>query len=119
MAATVPRAPAGTGPAGRKLWRSVLADFDLGAHETLILVQACHVADTCEALQEVIGRDGPMLAGADGPRTHPACRELRQQRITLARLIVCLRVPLGDEDAGEGRSQYRGPRGAYALSGER
>ena len=108
------------GPAGRELWRSVLRDFELGAHERLMLLQACHVADVCGALQEVIDSDGPMLASADGsPRTHPACRELRQQRITLARLIVCLRVPLGDEDqaAGDGRTQYRGMRGAYPLQG--
>ncbi len=104
------------GTAGRQLWRSVLADFELGAHERLMLLQACHVADVCDELQRVIGADGPMLATADGaPRTHPACRELRQQRITLARLIVCLRVPLGDEDSGGGRSQYRGMRGAYPL----
>jgi len=104
------------GPAGRALWRSVLGEFELGGHERLILANACRVADTCDALQEVIGRDGPMLVTADGgPRTHPACRELRQQRITLARLIVSLRVPLGDEDAGDQRSQYRGMRGTYAL----
>jgi hypothetical protein len=103
------------GPAGRRLWKSVLSDFELGGHEQLILVQACHVADVCEELQAVIGRDGPMLEGADGPRLHPACRELRQQRITLARLVVCLRVPLGDEDAKDGRGgdQYRGTRGFY------
>ena len=107
------------GPAGRQLWKSVLADFELGAHERLMLLQACHVADVCDALQEVIAADGPMLADREGgPRTHPACRELRQQRITLARLIVCLRVPLGDEDAGAERSQYRGMRGAYGLRGE-
>jgi hypothetical protein len=104
------------GEAGRDLWKSVLKDFALGAHEQLMLLQACHVADTCAVLQEVIDRDGPVLVTADGsPRTHPACRELRQQRITLARLIVCLRVPLGDEDADAGRSQYRGMRGPYAL----
>lgn len=115
---SIPKAPAGCGPAGRRLWRCVLRDFELGAHEQMILVQACHVADVCDALQEVITADGPMLAGADGPRTHPACRELRQQRITLARLIVCLRVPLGDEDAEAERSQYRGMRGAYGLRAE-
>ena len=107
------------GPAGSRLWREVLADFELGGHEQLILVNACHVADTCAALQEVIAADGPMLTDREGgPRTHPACRELRQQRIALARLIVCLRVPLGDEDAGGDRSQYRGMRGAYGLRGE-
>jgi len=94
----------------------VLADFDLGGHELLILRQACYVADVCEQPQAVVARDGPMLEGAEGRRTHPACRELRQQRLVLARLVVTLRVPLGDEDSdsGDGRSQYRGPRGFYS-----
>jgi hypothetical protein len=72
-AMSIPRPPAGMGPAGRVLWRSVLRDFELGAHEQLMLLQACHVADVCGALQEVIDADGPMLASSDGsPRTHPA-----------------------------------------------
>ena len=67
----IPKAPEGVGPAGRRLWRSVLADFDLAGHELLILRQAAHVADTCEQLQEVITRDGPMLAGLGGPADAP------------------------------------------------
>jgi hypothetical protein len=61
-------------------------------------------------LQAIVYRDGPMVAG----RAHPALTELRQQRIVLARLVVCLRVPLGDEGQ---RSQYRGARGVYAIRG--
>jgi hypothetical protein len=48
--------------------------------------------------------------------------ELRAQRIVLARLIVALRVPLGEEDAssnaakhGPARLQRRAARGVYAL----
>ena len=41
------------------------------------------------------------------------CME-RQQRILLARLVVALRVPMGDVDAaGSDRTQYRGLRGMY------
>jgi hypothetical protein len=60
----------------------------------------------------LVDRDGPVVAG----RAHPALVELRQQRITLARLIVALRVPLGEQE-GRARSQYRGLRGAYAIGG--
>ena len=82
----VVKPPRGLGTAGRRLWRSVTGDFELAGHEALILAQACHTADVCEALQRVVARDGPVLEGPEGSRTHPACRELRQQRITLARL---------------------------------
>ena len=49
-------------------------------------------------------------------RAHPALVELRQQRIVLTRLIVALRVPLGEQGDMD-RSQYRGPRGVYELRG--
>jgi hypothetical protein len=87
----------------------------MAAHERLILVQACHVADTCGDLQRVVARDGAVLEGGDGPRTHPACRELRQQRLVLARLLAALRIPAVEDDDRGG--QYRGPRGVYAIPG--
>ncbi|WP_262391383.1 hypothetical protein [Nocardiopsis sp. CNR-923] len=46
-------------------------------------------------------------------RTHPALVELRNQRILLARLLVALRVPLGEEDDGAERPQVRAVRGVY------
>ena len=110
---SVPKAPPALAGPGRKLWRAVLADFELGAHELVMLREACFTADVCAALQDRVSEDGPLAEDHLGrPIPHPALRELRQQRLTLARLIVCLRVPLGDEDSG-GRSQYRGLRGVY------
>ena len=109
---SIPKPPEGLGPGGRKLWRSILRDFDLGEHEMLMLREACFTADTCEALQAVIAEQGPTVTNhLGGVSAHPALRELRQQRLCLARMIVCLRVPLGDEDGD--RTQYRGIRGVY------
>ena len=125
---SIPRAPQGAGAAGKRLWRSVTSEFDLAEHEQVLLRQAVRVADLCDQLQAVVEAEGPMLRepGA-GPRTHPAVVELRQQRIVLARLIVALRVPLGDQEQAEvgtsaiaapGRPQRRGTRGFYSISGE-
>jgi hypothetical protein len=108
----VPRAPAGAKTAGRALWRAVLAAYELEEHELALLRQACRVADACDDLQVLVDAEGPVVAG----RAHPALVELRQQRIVLARLIVALRVPLGEDEAAE-RSQYRGPRGVYGIRG--
>ena len=91
---TLPAVPAGAGAAGRRLWRAVLADFELAEHEMVLLRQAVRVTDLCELLQQQVDDDGPLLGG----RAHPALVELRQQRILLARLIVALRVPLGEEE---------------------
>jgi len=109
-----PAAPTGSGAAGRRLWRSVTTEYELAEHELALLRQAAGVADTCELLAGIVAVEGPLTNG----KAHPALVELRQQRILLARLVVALRVPLGDEDAAdEDRSQYRGTRGVYAIKG--
>jgi hypothetical protein len=109
--AKLPRAPAGAKTAGRALWRAVLTSYELEEHELALLRQVCRVADVCDDLQMLVDAEGPIVAG----RAHPALVELRQQRIVLARLIVAIRVPLGDEE--QGRTQYRGPRGVYGIRG--
>jgi hypothetical protein len=114
---SIPRAPAGAGAAGHRLWRAVLSDFELGEHELVLLRQVVRVAGTCDALQRVVDVEGELASNRlGGVRAHPALVELRQQQILLARLIVALRVPLGDqEDSVPARGQRRGVRGVYGL----
>lgn len=117
-----PRVPRGSKAAGRRLWTSVLSAFELDEHELTLLRQAVRVADLCEELQAVVEQEGPIVATEKGPRTHPAVVELRNQRILLARLIVALRVPLGDQEEAPsrhagGRLQRRGTRGVYGIRG--
>jgi hypothetical protein len=110
-----PVAPAGIGVEGRRLWRSVLDEYELGEHELVLLRRAVRVADACGSLQAVIDVEGVMA----GDHPHPALVELRQQSITLARLIVALRIPAADDAGGDAkpRSQRRGTRGVYLMDG--
>lgn len=108
---TIPPAPRGTGPEGRRLWKSVLSSFDLAEHETVLLRQAARVADVCGDLQAIVDAEGLVLGG----KVHPALVELRAQRVLLGRLVVALRVPSEDETATAGRPQHRGTRGFYAA----
>lgn len=112
-------APRHLGRAGRRLWRSILDKFELSEHETALLLQACAVADVCADLQKRVQAEGTMTRDRLGEtRANPALVELRQQQILLTRLIVALRVPLGDQDgAPDGRGQHRGTRGVYGLRG--
>ncbi len=114
--------PAGTGPAGRHLWRAVLADYELVEHEVVLLRQAVRTTDLCDSLQSIVDAEGPMSETRLGDvRVHPALIELRQQRLALARLVVALRVPLGDQEDQPttavsptvARLQRRGVRGFY------
>jgi len=109
---TKTRAPRGLSPAGRKLWDAVNGDYELESHELLLLENAARTADLVAQLQARIDKDGPV--SPEG-KTHPAVAEIRQQRITLARLLVALRVPSGDEEARP-TPQRRGIRGVYRLN---
>lgn len=115
MAEKVPVPPEGLAESGRALWSAVLTDFVLDEHETTILREACRTADSLDGLQELLDVEGLMSSSSQGSRVHPALVELRQQRVTFARLLTALRIPTGES---EGRTQGRGaPRGVYGLRG--
>ncbi len=73
----------------------------------------------------VVAADAVMATTRLGEqKVHPAVVELRQQRIVLARLVVALRVPIGDQEEAAARSTSadvgaaarlprRGLRGVY------
>ncbi len=112
------KAPVGAGPAGRRLWSSVIEDYDLDEHETALLVEAVRTLDLLADLEVVIKRDGPLVDSPQGLKAHPAVVEARQQRIVFARLLAALRLPSGDEHtkAAGSRPQRRvGVRGAYGV----
>ncbi len=111
---TKPKVPTGTGPAGAKLWRAVLEEYDLEEHEVLLLREAVRTVDALDGLEKCVTEDGPLLSSSQGERAHPALVEARQQRIALARLLAALRLPAGEEEAGDRRPQRRmGVRGVY------
>ena len=115
MAAETPKPPSGLRRSGRALWRAVLRDYELDEHETTILREACRTADSLDALQALLDSEGLMASTSQGPRVHPALVELRQQRVTFARLLTALRIPQGEAD---GRTQVRGVvRGVYGIAG--
>lgn len=95
------------GPAGAKLWTDVLDALVLDAHEERLLVELCRTADTLDALQAVVDRDGVLSESSQGVRAHPALQELRQQRIAFARLVAALDLPEG----------MKKPRGVYRIAG--
>lgn len=111
-------APPGTGAGGRRLWKSIVADFELDEHELALLREAVRLVDRCDALAAILDAAGTLLAPGPGltERAHPALVEARQQQIALARTLAALRLPSGDEAAG--RPQRRvGPRGVYGVGG--
>ncbi|MDP9397289.1 MAG: hypothetical protein M3P96_05460 [Actinomycetota bacterium] len=70
--------------------------------------------DLLDELEKRIKADGAVIESPQGEKAHPAAVEARQQRIALARLLGALRLPAGEQEAGDRRPQRRtGVRGVY------
>lgn len=115
---TIPRPPKGTGPSGRRLWRAVQADYELGEHESALLTAMVRQVDRLDAVEELIAAEGLMVTGHNTTKVHPAVVEARQTAIAVARIGAALRLPAGEEDEDAKPGQRRaGARGVYAIHG--
>lgn len=115
-----PRTPSGLREPGKRLWKSIVDEFDLDEHELSLLVETVRTVDVLELLDAQVRKDGPVVTSPQGQRAHPALVEARQQRICLARLLAVLRMPAGDADdlKAASRAQRRvGVRGTYGIKG--
>ena len=101
--------PRGLNVAGRKLWDAATTEFDWADHELAILEEGCRTRDRIVQLDKQVEADGLMLTSSQGSRVHPAVAEARQQRLTLARLLVSLGIPALEDDL----PPSRGVRGFY------
>lgn len=103
MVVTEARAPRGLRAPGRALWVAVVGVYDLEPHELVVLGQAAKTADRIAALDMLVDRDGVLVDG----QPHPALKESRFQRGTLARLVASLRLPDREGDRPQRRGAYR------------
>jgi hypothetical protein len=124
MSGSRPPAPRGTKASGKRLWTSILAEYELEEHELALLREMVRTVDQLDDLAAIVAKDGLMAPGPGlAERVHPAVVEARQLRIALARLAAALRLPAGDEESkdakvGTRRPQRRvGVRGPYRLRG--
>jgi hypothetical protein len=119
MSKKISAPPTGTRAGGARLWSSILDEYELEEHEMALLREAVRTIDLLDALDRAVRADGALHDSPQGLRAHPAAVEARQQRIALARLLAALRLPAGEEDAGETRRPQRrvGVRGMYAIKG--
>ncbi len=98
--------------AGERLSAAIRGEFELAEHELVLLAEAAKTLDTCVLLQELVDRGGLLAPTNAGERAAPALVELRAQRLTLARLLAAMRIPVDEQE----RTQRRGPRGVYGVA---
>ncbi|GAA4399076.1 hypothetical protein GCM10023153_24710 [Ornithinibacter aureus] len=115
------KTPTGLKAAGRRLWRSVVDEYELEEHEAALLLQACRIVDRLDGIDVELEGAALVVPGERGStKAHPLLGEQRGQMLALSRLLASLRLPSGDQEAGEGlrRPQRRGAsRGAYGIRG--
>ena len=86
--------------------------------ELEIIDHAGALADTIEALEAILRRDGLVVEGSTGQlRLHPAVAELRASRVAMLRMLDALKLP---QDSGIVRSarnerKARNARARWAL----
>ena len=96
---TKPRAPRGLHSGGKRLWRAVTDEYELAEHELTVLLQAARTVDHLDVLHSIVEKEGVTHMSPQGVRAHPALVEARQQRVTLAKLVASLRIPLEDDQS--------------------
>lgn len=114
MAESIPRAPVGLGIEGRRLWKSVLQDFDLEPWQLAILRTACESADRVAEAREAVKRDGACVAGRFGPKVHPMLAVERDSRTALLRALRELSL---DSSQAEAYARPAPIRGRYQGRG--
>lgn len=101
-----PKTPPGLKAGGRRLWREITDEYELAHHELVVLLEAARTVDALQSLEDIVNREGVTNVSPQGVRAHPALVEARQQRVTLAKLVASLRIPLDDGESA-GRTQQR------------
>ncbi|MCB0933293.1 MAG: hypothetical protein KDB71_15515 [Mycobacterium sp.] len=87
------RMPKGFGTAGQKLWKTVLAEYELDyePHKVEILTHACRVSDAIAELERAARSEPLTVRGSAGQKViHPLVSEVRFQRGLLSQLLARL-----------------------------
>lgn len=78
---TIPKAPDGLGPDGKRQWRRVLQEFSLEEWQLSVLAQACRCLDTAAAAEKVLAAEGVVVRDKfDQLKANPAAAVLRDAR---------------------------------------
>lgn len=101
MSTKPPQPPSDLAAAGRRLWREIVAEYELSPAEMAILREACRTADECERIRIALAAAEPTTLGSTGQeRGNPLLGEARRHREQLSRLISALALPKDSEQVG-------------------
>lgn len=103
-----PSAPTGLKASGRKLWRDIVALYDLRPDQLRVLADACREVDVVDRLaKQVDALDDSELTVLGSQKQevmNPLVKELGTRRALVARLLQHLRLEDDADGAAGGRS---------------
>ncbi|MGI9079738.1 MAG: hypothetical protein ACR2GF_02770 [Acidimicrobiales bacterium] len=112
---TIPKAPAGLTKRSSKLWRAVLAEFELSPGEVELLRNALAALDRADQAAAIIEAEGLVTVDRYGsPKTHPAADIETRNRALYGRFLAQLGVKASPESARRGRGKS-GPKPRIAA----
>lgn len=101
----VTAAPPGLKKRGRRLWKQVLAAYELRLDERILLESACKTVDLLDDLEAAMASQPLITKGSMGQeRENPLLSEARQQRAQLNRTLAQLKLP---DEKGAAVNQQR------------
>ena len=106
--------PDGITGAGLERWNRLHDALEFTMTEHQITVELCRTVTLCELVDKELAITGPVVEGQRGLRMNPIAAELRQQRLTAARLVASLGIPPVDAHLAAPRSR-NGVRGVYRV----
>jgi len=106
--------PEGITGAGLELWNRLHDALEFTMTESQIAVELCRTVSLCGLLAKELDALGPVIDGQRGIKVNPIAAELRQQRLTAARLVACLSIPQ-HPDAAVDRPSARKLRGVHSI----
>ncbi len=84
----LPAPPKGMTPRSRRLWVSVVGDFDLDESGLALLEEACRSLDRAEEARAIVDSEGSFFSDRWGqPKSHPGLIVERDQRGLFSRLL--------------------------------
>ena len=95
---SAPKAPDGLSTRARRLWRDVLAEYELSAAELEVLRSALVALDRADQAAAVVDAEGVVVVDRYGsPKAHPATDIEARNRTIFARLVAQLGVKVTPE----------------------
>jgi hypothetical protein len=108
--ASRPRTPASLAARGKRFWVATVEEYELNAAGLALLEECARLLDEIDGMRAAVKRDGATVTGSrKQPRPHPLLGEIRQARLTLARMLKVLDLP--DDEA-----EQPGPRPHPAVT---